>query len=162
MLPDRAPAPSPSQVSLSADELADVLRKIVRSEVSDSQAQAVATKPFGLWAKVKLVAASLSAAGVLVAAVVTFIYSRGQAAEADGFVEKDQNRRILVNEQGIETQRGMALAQQAQIRNLGALQIEQGNDQRAMLLEGLPESSKKKHKNKPDKLKAAEGAVLRD
>ena len=53
-------------------------------------------------------------------------------------------------------------ASASKIKNLGALQIEQGNDQRAILIDSAPARVAKKRKSKPPSLVAAEAAVLRD
>lgn len=94
------------------------------------------------------------------------VYARGQQAQEDEAHEKMQDTRLdnaaasFVAHEAAEAQRSGSNA--TKIRNLGALQIEQGNDQRAILIDSAPARVAKKRKTKPDTLLAAEAAVLRD
>jgi hypothetical protein len=107
-------------------------------------------------------------AGFIVAAVttaatgVTWVYSRGAQDAAVQQHEVTQDEHIRQNSQAAAANAVASVGRDEKIKNLGALQIEQGNDQRAILIKSAPKSVREEMAEKPDTLKAAEGRVLRD
>ena len=116
--------------------------------------------------RVKVWAAALVAVAVGVSGVSPVIYTRGQEDATRATKELEQDTRISNTAAAFAAHRRQAaemVSEQAQkLRNMGALQIEQGNDQRSILLDSAPKSVAEKHKAKPDALQDAEATVRRD
>ena len=103
---------------------------------------------------------------LIASTVGSVIYARGQQDEAVKVHELEQDNRITNTAASFAAHRRdaakVALENATKIRNMGALQIEQGNDQRAILLDSAPKKVAEKRKTKPVALQSAEAAVRRD
>ena len=116
--------------------------------------------------RVKFWAGFICAAVVSTSGGLTWVYSRGEQAQAAASHETSQDHRIQTNAAQAAANSAHSIErdklQGERIRNLGALQIEQGNDQRRILIKSAPKAVRAELAEKPETLKKAEGAVLRD
>jgi hypothetical protein len=116
--------------------------------------------------RVKVIAGALVSIVTALASVGAWVYARGEEAKADEQHELEQDRVLGSTKEAldshVEDSKAEAKESEVRLRNIGALQIEQGNDQRKILLESAPRSVRAKHKDKPPELLEAEGRVLRD
>jgi len=111
------------------------------------------------------VAISLSIGGAIIAASA-WAWGQAEASARASSAEESQDRRIRALESDLEslsTRTTKALErQELRLRDLGALQLEQGTDARRLLLEALPTRSRKRLGAKSAELKAAEQRVRRN
>lgn len=112
--------------------------------------------------RVKFWAGFICAAVVSTSGGLTWVYSRGEQAQAAASHETNQDRRIQTNAAQAAANSAANVQRDQRIRNLGALQIEQGNDQRRILIKSAPKAVREEMAEKPATLTKAEGAVLRD
>jgi hypothetical protein len=116
--------------------------------------------------RIKVWAGAAVAVVTAVASVGAWVYARGQKAQADETREITQDAKIGTNANALDEHTKASdeahKGQDNRIKNLGALQIEQGNDQRRILIKSAPKRVRAELEKKPDKLVEAEGAVLRD
>lgn len=116
--------------------------------------------------RVKIIAGVAVSLVTALSSVGAWVYARGEEAKADEQHELEQDRvlgstKIALDSHVVESKVD-AEQSEVRMRNIGALQIEQGNDQRKILLESAPRAVRAKHKDKPPELLEAEGRVLRD
>lgn len=169
--------PQNDTLTINREDLLGVVRGVVDSAVSGAleQASASGSSPGQLAAsEIDRDAAIQSAkrvkfwAGILVSAVtvtaggVAWIYGRGAQAQVAATHEKTQDRKIGVNAVSAAANAAANLGHNEKIKHLGALQIEQGNDQRNILIKSAPRAVREELGEKPEALIAAEGRVLRD
>jgi hypothetical protein len=116
--------------------------------------------------RVKVVAGVMVSLVTALASVGAWVYARGEEAKADEQHELEQDRvlgstKVALDSHVVES-KADAEESEVRMRNIGALQIEQGNDQRKILLESAPRAVRARNKDKPPELLEAEGRVLRD
>ena len=175
-----APVPTGSNlVAVDKDELRDIVETVLTSALSEERradrsgaaalvaaAEVERDQADSKLKRVKLWAGCAVSVVVIGSALFTWIYGRGQDAQAQTQHEAAQDAGIAgasVRIESLEKTTTKASADQSEkIRNLGALQIEQGNDQRHILLKSAPKSVREELEKKPDELIEAEGRVLRD
>lgn len=116
--------------------------------------------------RAKVWAAAAVSVTIATSSVASVIYARGQADAARETKELQQDARISNTAASFAAHRlqaaKVASEQAEKIRHMGALQIEQGADQRAILLDIAPKGVAVKYRAKPDALKDAEATVRRD
>ncbi len=116
--------------------------------------------------RVKQWSAVMAAAASAAAAFLMWVFGQGQVAQAAVNRETQQDaaiqttKTVLHNHLESATERDREWLRK--LSNLGALQLEQGDDQRNILLQSAPKKVRKAHKKKPADLVTAEGAVRRD
>jgi len=117
------------------------------------------------WKRAQAIIAGVVAAAGVAVGVVAWIYQQGGLAEAEVSHEAAQDARVdRLTEQfeaHVKAAKAATEAQADALRNIGALQIEQGADQRKILLESAPQSVREANEEKPAPLVEAEGRVLR-
>lgn len=116
--------------------------------------------------RARTLAAALVAVVTAASGAGAYVYAQGAAAEAKEAHEAAQDEAIRDSTEALKAHQRYAdrafKEQATKIRNLGALQIEQGNDQRAILIDSAPKQVRSQHAKKPSALVEAEGRVLRD
>jgi high-affinity Fe2+/Pb2+ permease len=94
-----------------------------------------------------------------------WVYARGQRDQAAAAHELQQDATIETTKaalkEHVEAEGAARREQSTTLRNMGALTIEQGNDQRTILLKSAPKSVREELEDKPPALVEAEGLVLR-
>ena len=105
------------------------------------------------------------AVGTLAVGGVTWVYQRGGAAQAQALHETAQDTQIselaAALERHLAEANATAESQRRALRDLGALQIEQGHDQRKILLRSAPPRVREELEERPAKLVEAERRVMR-
>ncbi len=160
---------------MTRDELLGVIRGAINEGVSGAiSASAASSSPAQLAAteidrdmairtakRVKFWGGLIVALAVTTSGGITWVYSRGAQAQVAKTHETKQDERIGVNAASTAANAAASVVRDEKIRNLGALAIEQGNDQRSILIKSAPKAVREEMAEKPDSLLAAEGAVLR-
>ena len=115
--------------------------------------------------RVKLWAGAAVTCVTLATTVGAWVYTRGQRDEAAANRELHQDATMGTTKAALEEHvkaDGAARREQTTtLRNIGALTIEQGNDQRTILLKSAPKSVREALEDKPPTLVEAEGLVRR-